>query len=441
MNQVVEDVNTVFTCTVSAKPLAAVFSNSKSKSPGIITPFFIQVDDTELITMVAVAEKPKDMTEKYGYNICFPALVENSDLDADTFVCVRTEDAVGAEGAYEALKALGDEPVELRIETTGDNATITIGEGVLDILLDGTNIEEALPHPDDYEEGNEDLGLRWDPEETLISVVMFYSEYYPGYYITTTLKNHDDPDELFKVRRFIDKNTTPEIEGDSFMAESARRVLKKGAKIKAVPAVEGSQPKTPKPKPAGKTTAVKAEYRDGRLEKAGVDSTVIRKAVEDIDAYDVTEDHVREVVPGMYAETTTAKKAEDTPAADNKAVSGSAGVKEKGSKRRSRSEVRLDNIEEAKALLYSEQDSEDVCDGILSSAIAIVEHHGREVVIPDGAAEQSLEGTLEKALDTTDRLRQYIQHAKATADVPDAPVETPEAFRKRAIALLISEVG
>ena len=367
MNQVVEDVDTVFTCTVSAKPLAAVFSNAKSKSPGIITPFFIQVDDTELITMVSVEEKPKDMTEEYRYNICFPAPVENSDLDADTFVCVRTEDAAGAEGAYEALKALGDEPVELVIETTEDTAKITIGDGVLDILLDGTTTEVPLPHPDDYEEGNEDLGIRWDPEETLLSVVMFYSEYYPGYYVTTTLNNHDDPDELFKVRRFIDKNKTPEIEGDSFMAESARRKLKKGAKEIAVPAVEGVLPKTPRPTPTTKKKLV-------------------------------TEDQVREAMMVMDAEEKdAAKKAEDIPAADNKAVTESSGVKEKGSKRRSRSEVRLDKIEEAKALLYSEKDSEDVCDGILSSAIAIVEHNGREVVIPDGAVRAESRGFSRKS--------------------------------------------
>ena len=407
MNQVVEDVDTVFTCTVSAKPLAAVFSNAKSKSPGIINPFFIQVDDTELITMVSVEEKPKDMTEEYRYDICFPALVENSDLDADTFVCVRTEDAAGAEGAYEALKALGDEPVELVIETTDFSAKITIGDGVLDIMLDGTTTEVPLPRPDDYEEGNADLGIRWDPDEIGQSVVMFYSEYYPGYYVTTTLNNHDDPDELFKVRRFIDKNKTPEIEGDSFMAESARRKLKKGAKEIAVPAVEGVLPKTPRPTPTTKKKLV-------------------------------TEDRVREAMMVMDAEEKDAdKKAEDIPAADNKAVTESSGVKEKGSKRRSRSEVRLDNIEEAKALLCSEKDSEDVCDGILSSAIAIVEHNGREVVIPEGAAEQSLEGTLEKALYATDQLRQYIQHAKATANVPDVPVETEEEFKKRVIALVL----
>ena len=278
MNQVVEDVDTVvFTCTVSAKPLAAVFSNAKSKSPGIINPFFIQVDDTELITMVSVEEKPKDMTEEYRYDICFPALVENSDLDADTFVCVRTEDAVGAEGAYEALKALGDEPVELVIETTEDTAKITIGDGVLDILLDGTTTEEPLPHPDDYEEGNADLGIRWDPDEIGQSGVMFYSEYYPGYYVTTTLNNHDDPDELFKVRRLIDKNKTPEIEGDSFMAESARRKLKKGAKEIAVPAVEGVLPKTPKPLYTKKKLVTEDQVREVMMVKDAEEKAEAKK--------------------------------------------------------------------------------------------------------------------------------------------------------------------
>jgi len=238
---------------------------------------------------------------------------------------------------------------------------------------------------------------------------MFKSEYYPGYYITTTLNNHDDPDELFKVRRFIDKKKTPEIEGDSFMAESARRKLKKGAKEIAVPAVEDAPPKTPRPTRATKTKIV-------------------------------TEAQVREAMMVMDAEKAADKKAEDIPAADNKAVKESSGVKEKGSKRRSKDQVRLDNIEDAMNMLWLERNAEDVREEILSSAISIVENNGREVVIPDGEAEQSLEGTLEKALSTAERLRQYIQHAQASADVPEAPVETPEDFRKRAIALLISEV-
>ena len=403
MNQAVEDVDTVFTCTVSAKPLAAVFSNAKSKSPGIINPFFIQVDDTELITMVSVEEKPKDMTEEYRYDICFPALVENSDLDADTFVCVRTEDAAGAEGAYEALKALGDEPVELVIETTDFSAKITIGDGVLDIMLDGTTTEVPLPHPDDYEEGNEDLGIRWDPDEIGQSVVMFYSEYYPGYYVATTLNNHDDPDELFKVRRFIDKNKTPEIEGDSFMAESARRKLKKGAKEIAVPAVEGVLPKTPRPTPATKKKLV-------------------------------TEDQAREAMMVMDAEIAAAKQDEG---ADDTGNTESPDTKKKGPKRRSSEEVRIDKIKAAMELLTYEQDNDDVRVSILGHATAICENQGYVIDLSADEAEQSLGGTLEKALSATDQLRQYIQHAKATADVPRVSAETEEEFKKRVIALVL----
>ena len=401
----------LFTCTVSAKPLAAVLGNAASKTKGTINSFFIQVDDTELITMVAVEEKPKDMTEKYEYCICFPAPVENSDLDADTFVCVRTEDAAGAEGAYEALKALGDEPVELVIETTEDTAKITIGDGVLDILLDGTEVEDPLPHPDDYGEDNADLGIRWDPEHARAvelgqSVVMFYSEYHPGYYVTTTLNNHDDPDELFKVRRLIDKDKTPEIEGDSFMAESARRKLKKGAKEIAVPAVEGAQPKTPRPTPSTKKKIV-------------------------------TEEQVREAMMAMDDGKPSPSFVSVTAGTDNTKGTESTGSR---AKRRSKNEMRLDKIAEAGDLLLSEQHAEDVREEILKNAVAIVENNGREVVITNDEAEQSLKGTLEAALLTNDRLRQYIQHAQASADTPEVPVETPEDFRKRALALLVSEI-
>ena len=400
-----EEGTEVFTFKVSAEPLSAAFANAfrHAKAPGTIAPLFFQIDDTELVTMVEVTENLEGTLEQYKYNICFPVVVEDSDLDPDTFVCVRIEDASGANGACAPLKALKNKPVEVMIETTHDDAKITIGGGVLDIMLDGTNRVVPPPSPDDYSGSNEDLGIRWDPEETEHSEVLFKSEKHPGYYITTTLNNHDDPDELFKVRQVIDKNTTPEIEGNSFMAESARRKLKKGAKEIAVPAVEDVQPKTPRPTPATKKKLV-------------------------------TEEQVREAMMVMDAE--------EAPTSFRSVTAGteSPGTKDKGSKRRSKNEMRLDKIAEAGALLLTEQHAEDVREEIMRNAVAIVENNGREVVITNDEAEQSLKGTLEAALLTNDRLRQYIQHAPASADTPEAPVETPEDFRKRALALLVSEL-
>jgi hypothetical protein len=356
--------------------------------------------------MVEVETIPQDMMKKYRYKVCRTTPVSNSDLDEDTFVCARTSDAAGAHGAYEVLRALGDKEVPVVIETTGEAASISIGEGMLDITLDGENLLELLPRPDDYSGINKDLGIRWDTEETEHSEVMFESVHNSGYYIFTTLENYDDPAELFLVRRPFDHDSTPEIEGDSFMAESARRKLKKGAKEIAVPAVEGAQPKTPQP-----TQATKKKL--------------------------VTEDQVREAMMVMDAEKAADKKAEDTPATDDTKGTKSTGSK---AKRRSKDQVRLDNIADAMNMLWMERDAEDIRKEILSTAVAIVEHNGREVVITDDEAEQSLLGTLNALVLDTDRIRQRAQHALATADVPEAPVETPEDFRKRAIALLISEV-
>ena len=410
MTQAEEEEGTeVFTFKVSAEPLSAAFSNAfrHAKASGTIAPLFIQIDDTELVTMVEVTEKPEDMVEQYRYNICFPVVVEDSDLDPDTFVCVRIEDASGANGAYETLKALKKKPVEVMIETTAESAKITIGEGVLDIMLDGTNLDDPIPSPDDYSGSNEDLGIRWDPEETEHSEVLFKSEKHPGYYITTTLNNHDDPDELFKVRRFIDKKTTPEIEGNSFMAESARRKLKKGDKEIAIPAVEGAQPKGPKPSKATKKNLV-------------------------------TEEQVREAMMAMDDGKPSPSFVSVTAGTNDRKGTESTGSR---ARRRSKDEVRIDKITEAIDMLLTEQHAEDVREEIMRNAVAIVENNGRKVVTPNSEVEQSMKGTLEALLlIIEDELRPLAQHALATADVPEAPVETKEEFRKRAIALLISEV-
>ena len=187
------------------------------------------------------------------------------------------------------------------------------------------------------------------------------------------------------------------------MTGSARRQLKKGVKEIAVPAVEDAQPKTPRPTPATKKKLV-------------------------------TEEQVREAMMVMDAE--------EAPTSFRSVTAGteSPGTKDKGSKRRSKNEMRLDKIAEAGALLLTEQHAEDVREEIMRNAVAIVENNGREVVITNDEAEQSLKSTLEAALLTNDRLRQYIQHAQASADTPEAPVETPEDFRKRALALLVSEL-